>query len=215
MQEHLVGLITRMTTKESRRLNSNDSVTWHAYREAETLSDSSVVDELADYVTNEEDKERRKAAYFILGRLGQKFRSMDCASILLSCLSSEKDKYVLSSLLDALSQIAKPGSLDLGSVYRLLHDDRWMVRHSAIQALRQTNAPEAEDKLIELLTMTADPNDMVYCHATLNEIGTAKSLPYLQKNLDSRKRDVKLSAQLAIEAIKSRAGINYGALDAI
>ena len=110
-----------------------------------------------------------------------------------------------SQLLDALSRVAKPGSLELGSVYRLLRDDRWMVRHSAIQALRQTNTPEAEDKLIELLMMTTDPHDMVYCHATLNEIGSAKSLPYLEKNLHSRKRDVKLSAQLAIEAIKSRA----------
>ena len=53
--------------------------------------------------------------------------------------------------------------------------------------------------------MTTDPHDMLYCQATLNEIGTAKSLPYPQKNLGSRKRDVKLSAQLAIEAIKSRA----------
>ena len=139
MQAYLVGLITRMTRKESRCLNYDDSVAWHAYREAETLSDSSAVDELADYITKEEDKERRKTAYFILGKLGQKVRSMDCASILLSRLSYEKEKYVLSSLLDALSQIAKPGSLDLSSVCRLLHDDRWMVRHSAIQALRQTN----------------------------------------------------------------------------
>ena len=97
MREYLAGLITRMTAKESRCLNPDDSVAWHAYREAETLSDSSVVDELADYVRNEKDKQRRRAAYFIFGKLGQKVRSIDCASILLSRLNYEKDKYVLST----------------------------------------------------------------------------------------------------------------------
>jgi HEAT repeat protein len=79
-----------------------------------------------------------------------------------------------------------------------------LVRHSAIQSLRLTDTPEAEDKLIDLLVTTTDTHDMIYCHATLNEIGSTKSLLYLEKNLSSRKRDVKLSAKSAIEAIKSR-----------
>ena len=204
MQEYILELISRMTAKEDRCLNSDDSVAWHAHREAETLSDSSMVDELAEYVNKERDKKRRSAAYFILGKLGQKVRGIDCASILLLRLREEQDKYVLSSLLGPLSWIRKPRSLDLEPVYRLLRDDRWLVRHSAIQSLRLTETPEVEDKLIELLVRTTDPYDMTYCHATLSEIGSAKSLPYLQKNLSSRKRDVKDSAQWAIEAIKSR-----------
>jgi HEAT repeat protein len=204
MPEYILELISRMTVKEDRCLNSSDSLTWHAHREAETLSEPSLVDELAEYVNKERDKRRRRAAYFILGKLGQKARGIDCASILLLRLNSEHDKYVLSSLLDALGWISKPRSLDLEPIYRLLGDDRWLVRHAAVQSLRLTEAPEAEDKLIELLVRTTEPYDMTYCHATLNEIGSAKSLPYLQKNLSSRKRDVKLSAQLAIEAIKSR-----------
>lgn len=204
MQEYLIDLISRMTAKESRCLNSDDSISWQAHREAETLSNPSTVDQLAGYVSIEKDKQRRRAAYFILGKLGKKVRSLDCASILLFRLSYEQDKYVLSSLFSGLSWIAKPENLDLGPVYRLLGDDRWLVRHSAIEALRQTASREAEDKILELLMMTTDPDDMIYCHATLNEIGSAKSLPYLRKNLTSRKRDVKLSAQAAIEAIESR-----------
>ena len=193
-----------MTAQDDDCVNSDDSVTWHAHREAEKVSDSSLVDELAEYVNREGNKERRRAAYFILGKLGQKARGVDCASILLSRLSDENGKYVLSDLLDALSSIDKPGTLDLAPVYRLLRDERWLVRHSAIQALKRTDTPEAEDELIRLLTTTTDPDDMTYCHATLNGIGSAKSLPYLEKNLGSRKRDVKLSAMSAIQAIKSR-----------
>jgi hypothetical protein len=45
---------------------------------------------------------------------------------------------------------------------------------------------------------------MSNCHATLNEIGSAKAIPLLEKNLKSRKVDVKMSAKFAIEAIKAR-----------
>ncbi len=42
------------------------------------------------------------------------------------------------------------------------------------------------------------------CQATLNEIGSTKAIPFIAKNLKSRKRDVKNSAQLAIQAIETR-----------
>ena len=67
---------------------------------------------------------------------------------------------------------------------------------------------EAEDQPLELLNATNDPSNVVYCHAKLNEIGSAKSIPHLQKNLSSRKRDVKLSARLAIEAVEARTKIH-------
>jgi hypothetical protein len=58
--------------------------------------------------------------------------------------------------------------------------------------------------LLEILATTSNPYDVIYCHATLNQIGTRKALPALTQNLKSRKRDVKVSAQAAIEAIKAR-----------
>src|SRR5437870_4393307 len=108
MRKELVNLITLMSTPESRCLNSEDSISWKAHREAETLADPSMVDELAQYLQNETNKARRKAGYFVLGKLGQKVRSSDCASVLLSHVSSEKHKYTLSALLDALSSVRKP-----------------------------------------------------------------------------------------------------------
>jgi HEAT repeat protein len=204
MRKALADLIMRMATPEHRCTNSDDSISWKAYREAETLDDPSIVDELAEYLGHEPDRGIRRHAYFILGKLGRKVRGRDCASILLSHLSTETNKYVLSVLLDALGGVGKPAELDLIPVFRLLKDDRWLVRHSAIQALRHTDSPAVEDQLLHLLEATSDPYDMTYCHATLNEIGSARAIPFLEKNLKSRKRDVKMSAKFAIEAIKAR-----------
>lgn len=50
--------------------------------------------------------------------------------------------------------------------------------------------------------------DVVYCQVTLSDIGTSKALPILAGNLTSRKRDVKDSAQAALEAIQLRSGKN-------
>jgi hypothetical protein len=96
MRELLVDLVARMATPEPRRINSGDSISWKAHREAEALDDASIVDELVEYLPHEPDKKLRRQAYFILGKLGQKIRGRDCASILLSPLSAENNKYVLS-----------------------------------------------------------------------------------------------------------------------
>lgn len=204
MRKAFVDLIERMTRHETRCLNSDDSISWKAHREAETLADPSMVDELAEYLQNETNKDRRKSGYFILGKLGLKVRSSDCASVLVSHVNSEKDKYTLSVLLDALSGVCKPRDLDLGPLFRRLEEDRWLVRHSAIQSLKHTDSLEAEDQLLHLLEKTSDPGDMTYCHATLKEIGSVKAIPILERHLRSRKVDVKMSAQLAIEAIRAR-----------
>ena len=203
MRAFLIDLIERMTVHEA-NVNSKESVSWHAYREAEALSDVSLIVELADYVQRESRQERRTAAYFILGKLGEKFPASECAAILVAQAKKETDKYVLATLLNALAYVSKPSNLDLSPVYAHLADERWLVRHSAIQSLKRTNSPKVEDMILHVLETTTNPHDLVYCQATLNEIGSAKAIPFIAKNLKSRKRDVKVSARLAIEAIEGR-----------
>jgi HEAT repeat protein len=192
-----------MTVRDA-NVNSDQSVSWHAHREAEALSDASLINELAEYVQHESKQDCRRAACFILGKLGEKFPASECAAILVAQAKKEKNKYVLATLLDALAHVSKPSDLDLNPVYALLADERWLVRHSAIQSLKRTNSPKVEDMILHVLETTSDPYDLVYCQATLNEIGSTKAIPFIAKNLKSRKRDVKDSAQLAIEAIEAR-----------
>ena len=119
-------------------------------------------------------------------------------------VEKEKDKYVLASVLDALAKVDKPNAVPLSTVFALLSDARWLVRHSAIRALRRASAPAVEQKLIEHLAATTEPYDMAYCHSVLGDVGSPRALPALEVGLSSRKRDVKNSAEEAIRAIKLR-----------
>lgn len=203
MRRYLRNLVEKICTVE-RLANSDDSVSWHALREAEALTDPTMLPELVELLKSDPPKDHRKAAYFVIGKLGKNLQTPDCASSLLSFIPAEKDKYALAHLLDGLADIQKPIQLDLKPIYQLLTDRRWLVRHSAIRALNNAASPEAEDRLLSVLTASNDTNDLIYCHATLNGIGTEKSLAQLREGLKSRKRDVKLSAQAAIEAIQKR-----------
>jgi len=101
-----------MTVREG-NVNSDESVAWHAHREAEALSDASLINKLAECVQHESKPDSRKAAYFILGKLGEKFPASECAALLVAQAKKEKNKYVLATLLDALGHISKPSNLDL------------------------------------------------------------------------------------------------------
>lgn len=202
MRQELLELIQRMTVQQ--KVNSDDSISWHAHREAELLADMTMVDELDAFLGQTPKKDQRSAACFIIGKIGSNCLSAECASRLIEYSSKESDKYALANLLDRLSDIPKPENVDVRPLFALVEDKRWLVRHAAIRSLKRCTHAEAEDKLLEILSTTSDPYDLIYCHATLNHIGTRKALPALTQNLMSRRRDVKISAQAAIEAIEAR-----------
>ena len=203
MHPLLNDLVKRMTLREDVS-SSDQSTSWHAHREAERLVDTSLIDELEGFVELATSKEERKAAYFVLGAIGQNTANVRCAEILVRRASVESDKYVLSVLLDGIAKLAKPEGLSLAPVFSLLHDKRWLVRHAAIQALKHSVLASAEDEVLAILATTTDPYDKAYCHATLGNIGTRQSLPLLAQSLTSRKRDVKSSAEAAMAAIQRR-----------
>lgn len=203
MRATLTELIERMTRSEE-VTDSRNSVSWQAHREAERLTDVALIDELQGFLVQKPKKDERTAAYFIMGSVGMNCQSALCASRLLSLVPSESDKYALACILEKLADIQKPAEVDLTPVFSLLRDKRWLVRHAAIKALKKSASSAVEDNLLELLSTSSDPHDMIYCHATLNQIGTRKSLDALQRGATSRKRDVKLSALAAIAAIEAR-----------
>jgi HEAT repeat protein len=203
MNPDVGDLIRRLTTVE-RAAHSDQSVSWHALREAEGIRDLSLLEDLETLVNTSKSKNERKAAYFILGALGQNRSDARCALLLTERLRQEKDKYVLAAALDALAKIDKPCNFPLEAIYERLSDERWLVRHAAIRALQKTDSATVEEQLLKHLSLTDEPYDVIYCHATLGSVGSANSLPALEVGLTSRKRDVEASAASAIRAIKAR-----------
>jgi hypothetical protein len=203
MRSDLDDLIDRMARLDQ-GVSSSQSISWAAHREAERLDDPSLVGELLSALQHERSKPRRRACYFVIGKIGLNRQDVLCAEALVALLASESDKYNLAAILDGIGPIRKPPSLDLFPVFRFLDDARWLVRHAAIQALTNSEHRDVETRLLQHLAHTEEPNDKVYCHAVLNHLGTAQSIPALTANLTSRKRDVKISAELALQAIRSR-----------
>ncbi len=206
MRSYLQDLVRRMTDKAA-EAEFSKSVSWAAHREAERLSDRTMVGELCNHLQTEEAKQSRIACFFIIGKIGANLSDPTCAEILLAAMARERDKYVLSAALDSVRGIPKPASMDLSPIYNCLADPRWLVRHTAIQALEGCTSPLAEEHLLGLLSTTTDAFDQVYCHSTLNRIGTARAIPYLERALLSRKRDVRMSAESALAAIQKRLGM--------
>ena len=86
-----------------------------------------------------------------------------------------------------------------------IENSKWQIRQSAIQSLKNSEDKISEKALIRILSVSEDQYDLTYANATLNNMGTERAIPFLEKHLNSRKRDVKGSAKFATESIKKRA----------
>ncbi len=208
MDKYLVELISRMNDESDKTnksgYNSSDTISWKALREAEKIDNVNYIPELIAFIDSEKDKKKRNRAYFLLGHIAKNTNDIGATKYLIGRVEKETDKYILSSLLDRIAKLKKPKGIDLKPLIEATRNSKWQIRHSAIDSLQNSEDEVAEDTLIDILSTSEDFYDITYANATLSYIGTEKALPYLEKNLSSRKRDVKDSAKFAIESINKR-----------
>lgn len=184
--------------------DSSQTKSWKALREAEKVDNAAFIPQLISFIDNEKDKKKRNKAYFLLGHIAKNTNDLKALVYLISRVNKETDKYIISSLLDRIANINKPIGTDLQPLIQAIKSDKWLIRHSAIQSLNNSFDSVAETALIEILDNSDDPYNLTYANATLNRIGTPNAIPYLEKHLKSRKKDVKDSAKYAIDEIKKR-----------
>lgn len=203
LRDDLVDLLDRMSIDEP-LCDSDDSISWHAHREAEELKDLSMIDELATYARQERNKDRRNNAYFVIAKIGLNTDSTYSAKVLVEFLDKETHKYVLDNLLTRISEFNQPLDVNWESVFPHLRDPRWTVRHSAIWALRCCDTTRGEQEVLEILNSSINRYDLEYCCSTLSFIGSTTAIPSLERALTSRSRYVKFAAKCALESIKQR-----------
>jgi HEAT repeat protein len=184
--------------------DSSKTISWKALREAENVENPAYILQLITFIDNEKDKKKRDSSYFLLGHIAKNTSDLKALEYLIFRIQKETDKYIIASLLDRIAAIKKPMGTDLQPLIQATKSDKWLIRHSAIQSLKNALDSIAETALIEILNDSDDPYDLVYTNATINTIGTLRAIPFLEKHLKSRKRDVKDSAKYAIEEIKKR-----------
>lgn len=209
MNKYLTDLISRMNDESDQIMesgyNSSDTISWKALREAEKIDNENYIPELTEFIDSEKDKKKRDKAFFLLGHMAKNTNDSKATEYLIKRVEKETDTYIVSSLLDRISNLKKPNGIDLQPLINAIENNKWQIRQSAIQSLKNAENSIAEKALIEILSVSEDQYDLIYANATLNNMGTERAIPFLEKHLNSRKRDVKTSAKFAIESIKKRA----------
>jgi len=214
----LLELIARINAKDEHYIVSTETASWKAHREAETLTDPALFPLLQEIIEEHDGKKKdqreiRNAAYFIFGRLMQaSFEERACA-FFLQRLGVETDKYILSSMLDRvhdwwrLAGKTVPAGLDVSNILTLAKEDRRPVRHSAIRALGACPREESRNILHDYLLQEdekAYQYEIYYANIAMQGIGEPEDIPLLERFLKSRRPDIKMTAQYAIQFIQER-----------
>ena len=206
-EKNIYDLISRMTLKEQVK-SSEESLCWHAYREAEQISDESVYPVLKKIIEeNPKNKKVRNAAYIIIGYCLRNVFNKEACVYLIQRLGEESDKYVVESICDGLAHICIPEDIDMSLVINYSHNDKWQIRHSAILALGSSATKANKDALLFFINQEDEKKyayEITYANASLGKIGSKDDIPFLEKHIKSRKRDIRDSALFAIDRIKER-----------
>lgn len=214
-KEGVLDLIARINTRDEPFTDSRETTSWKALREAETLTDPGLFPLLREVVAANEGKakrELRSAAYFIYGRLMEQVFSPAEAPFFLGRLLVETDKYVLSSILDRVADWGRKGLLlpeemDVSPVLALTVDERRSVRHDALRALSACPGEESRGACAFYLKQEDEKAwqyEIYYANIALQTIGIPEDIPLLERFLKSRRPDLKLTAQYAIQYIRER-----------
>ncbi|PJK09895.1 hypothetical protein CO608_04065 [Lysobacteraceae bacterium NML08-0793] len=212
MSAYLNDLIDRMldTTWPEGAISSEDTPSWKAMREAEQLTAPGLAAELMACIEAEEDIERRRKAYWILGKLCQNVGNQEALQYLVNRLESETLNSVLISILTGMEDVHKPAETCLAPVFNLIRqhkgeyqqslDDDSHVQSAAILALKETNNPEVEPLLLEVCQTFEDSDDnrLWRCLYVLANIGTRQSIPQLERLASHKKTDI---SSIALHAI--------------
>jgi hypothetical protein len=194
--------------------NSADSLSWAAHRKAEKLNDFTLFPMLCDLILENEGnkhKELRRNIYFVMGCLLRKKMIVTYCQYLIDRLGIETDKYTLALILNQIARLSIPREVNMDYVIKCSKNDKWLVRHSAITALRASDSEscrEAARYWVKQVDEKIYKYEIIYANACLNEIGVMEDIELLDIHTHSRIRDIKDSALYAIEAIKRRCVAN-------
>lgn len=209
----LLNLLQQMKSDADEK-SSAESLSWEAHRKAEMLNDSALFPMLCNLIHENEDnkrKELRRNIYFVMGSILRKKMTVPYCQYLIDRLGVETDKYILASILDQIARLRIPREVNMDHVIKCSRNDKWLVRHSAIIALRSSDS-EACREAARHWAKQADEKqykfEIVYANACLNEIGVMEDIELLDMHTHSGCRDIKDSALYAIDSIKRRSSAN-------
>lgn len=174
MEEYIDDLLKRMDDEEV-------GIQQCAYEEARQLNDLSLFSCLQEKVTGARKIYIKTNLYFLITQLAINTKEMYIADYLIDRLESEESRIVLNSMLIDLSKLSEASNAH--KIIPYIYHKNSGVRYSAVIALKLCKSLEAEGALLKLLTVEENREDIVNICATLQEIGTKRSILSLTKLL--------------------------------
>lgn len=191
MNDYLTNLVTRICDR-SDQLNNAPTIGWQALREAEQLANHAYIPILYQYIQTETDKEKRRAAGYIIIQLSRNTNDPEVIRFMLDRLRIEQDADMITAIQQDMERgLPIPGYMNLEPLLNNTLSLNNNVRRSALLALRGSHNPQVEDWALDLLKRTVNEYDIYYITFLLHKVATRKSLPALKRLLEHPRQDVK------------------------
>ena len=193
MKSDLENLISQMCDRTIEGLNK-ETVAYNAYRKIDEIKDENLLPILFDIVNNELDHNKRDKAYYIISKIALIKNDSKSLNFLLQRLNKEKNKVIIENLLNIISSFEKPNETDLGNIFSFLYNKSKTLRYRAIQALKNCNSNECEDKLVYILENSTNHYDLLYTLQSLYSSGSQRSLSKIKEFINHSKQEISASA---------------------
>ena len=193
MKSDLENLISQMCDRTIEGSNK-ETVAYNAYRKIDEIKDENLLPILFDIVNNELDQNKRDKAYYIISKIALIKSDSKSLNFLLQRLNKEKNKVIIENLLNIISSFEKPNKTDLGNIFSFLYNKSNTLRYRAIQALKNCNSNECEDKLVYILENSTNHYDLLYTLQSLYSSGSQRSLSKIKEFINHSKQEISASA---------------------
>jgi hypothetical protein len=209
-ETYIPELIDRMLDTSDQQMvpgyDSSKTISWAALREAETINDTNYIDYIIESIDKEKNKKRRDKMYFIVYRICENTPYQKGLEFLIDRIDKETDKYIVSNILDGLIALQKPAETNLDKIFAATQHKTWQIWFSAISALQNTNNTKVEELMMQIID--GEPLEKSYrisnAMAVLYNCGTAKCIPSLERQLQTKSRIIKNQAKETIAALKDK-----------
>jgi hypothetical protein len=190
--------------KIDRSYKSEDSVSWYAYRQSDTLKSTENKAELLKLLSDEKFLDYRKCIYCCLASICSNTNDKDLFNFLIDKVDNEADEQIKVSILSRLADVLKDDSYNIEPIKILVKEGTSNENRAAIKALSNAIDPEVEDILLDEFKFTNTHMKGMIC-GPLGTVGTLKSIPVLRETY-KRTRDGFLRSVIddAIHKIETR-----------
>jgi hypothetical protein len=183
---------------------SEDSVSWYAYRQSDKLHSDEDKTELLGLLASEKHSNYKKYIYCCLASICSNNNDKDLFNFLIDKIQQGDDESTRISILSRLQEVKKDSDYNIEPIKTLVSEGTSGETRAALKALSNTNDPEVEDIFLNEFKISDRHMKGTIC-APLSTVGTLKSIPIL-KEAYKKTRDggLRMLIENTIKTIENR-----------